>query len=170
MSSLARRIGLGLALLATVAASIWAGRSAQDGVEAAATEERPTRIAAARTSAANGAAESGAPVSDEAWQLPERAAPPVRPRNPFAVVPPPPPLPRTVAAEAAPQAPPLPFSAIGRLTVEGKPSALLMAGTQTYVIAVGDPIGEFRLEAIEGDRYVFVHVPTGLNQTLVVSK
>lgn len=70
-------------------------------------------------------------------------------------------------AVAAPQAPPLPFRYVGRLTQNGKAEVLLMRGALLYSVAEGDEIdGEYRVERITGAAIQFTYLPSRMKQNL----
>lgn len=113
--------------------------------------------------------DDGAPTG-----LPERGGRHVPRRDPFGgqlfdAPPPPPPPPKPAApvvlaapAEPAPAPPPvLPFTYGGRLTTEAGHAALLHAGPTTHVVAIGDAIEGFRLDADAGGHLAFTHLDSG---------
>lgn len=86
--------------------------------------------------------------------------------------PPPPPIP--VAARAAapsspppPQAPPMPYTLIGRLEAEGEVKALLAGPTRTLTAQVGDVLdGDWRVDAIRSNAITLTWLPANSSQTL----
>jgi hypothetical protein len=142
---------LALALVATAGASIVAATSGdvQQVGEPVLARERPGI--------------AGAPVPvDLPFELPRRLSPPKRSPDlfaPYSWVPPPQP-----AAAAPPPPPPpprLPYTYVGRLVVGSQVSLLLINGSDTVAIAVGDRAGEFELEALDDGAASFRHLPTG---------
>jgi hypothetical protein len=148
-----------VALVVTLAASVWALGDDGDAVEAAPARTL-TKPAAARTSRAALSDETSASL-----QLPRRALQLTARPDLFAMAEAASsPATVSVAASAAPPPPPppvtLPYTFGGRLVTEQGPSVLLHEGTQTHVLAVGGTLGVFRLEQDLGDRIEFVHLPT----------
>lgn len=81
------------------------------------------------------------------------------------------PAPPSPAASAAAPAPPaLPWTYAGRLIVPGKPDAVLLHdGPRTVPLAVGDTLGDWRLEADRGAQIDFTHLTTGAAVVLPTS-
>jgi hypothetical protein len=156
-----------LALAATAAVSAYAllGDDSTD-VQPITSAVSPAHAAVARDAARGTGTSSGI-----SYRLAPRPAASHEPRDLFAAyswaAPPPPPPP--AAPPAPPQAPPLPFVYGGSIEIEGKPLFLLIEGVQTHQIAVGDQVGDFRLQSVGSRSLVFQHVPTGLEQTLDVA-
>ena len=164
---------LGFAVLATLAASLWA---LEDDTEAPAAHRVAPTVKFA--TAARGVAPTeltSAPPPPLA--LPERYGLAVARRDLFvaapnaqasavviavalpASAPPPPPPPPAIT---------LPFSFAGRLVTAAGPSVLLNEGAATRVLAVGSSFGEFRFEQDSGNQLDFVHVPSGERLVLVL--
>jgi hypothetical protein len=104
------------------------------------------------------------------FHLGSRPAAPEQPRDLFAAyswVPPPPPPPPP-APPAPPQAPPLPFTYGGSIEIGADVVFLLLEGPRTRQVAVGDTVGDFQLQSVTARSLVFLHLPTGLPQTLAV--
>jgi hypothetical protein len=79
------------------------------------------------------------------------------------------PVPKTVAAaaSAAPEAPPFPYTLIGRLEEDGVSRALLAGATRTIDAKAGDLIdGQWRVESVRPDSLQLVWMPGGIRQTL----
>ena len=153
-----RTASLGLALIATVAASVfeWPGSAPTPDTPEAAT---PTRR--------SGPAPAGpGPV---ALPLPAaRAAlgPPVS--NLFAVH-------RTRVAAAAPtapvavpapKAPPLPFLYLGKLLEQDRVVAFVSLGTRTHLLRRGDVVADYRVVDITASEATFVYLPLNEQQRL----
>ncbi|MBV8209858.1 MAG: hypothetical protein JO133_07320 [Burkholderiaceae bacterium] len=104
------------------------------------------------------------------FRLGTRPAASDQPRDLFAAYSwlPPPPPPASSPAQAAPQAPPVPFTYGGSIGIPGKVLFVLIEGVRTYVVSVGDQAGDFQLQSVSSSSLVFLHVPTGLEQTLAV--
>lgn len=162
-----RRALLAGGVLVTTALTWWAA-SLPDDVDLApvvrahpAAEQRVDRVA------------TWAPPEAEpppVWLLPARQAPPERAANPFAPLrPPAPPVRVQPAPPPTEVAPVFPFTAIGRMTVDGREAILLSQGVQTHVIGIDMQIGEFRLDSVDGATFNFVHLPTGQRHALQVS-
>ncbi|OHC71260.1 MAG: hypothetical protein A2045_01940 [Rhodocyclales bacterium GWA2_65_20] len=81
--------------------------------------------------------------------------------------PPPPPVDTT---PPPPQAPPLPFSFLGRIAEPGKKIAFMLSdGTRVLVVRVGDSIGEnYRLEKYENGQLLFRYRPMNVSQALAI--
>lgn len=91
------------------------------------------------------------------WFVP----PPPPPQQQASLIPPPPPPP--------PQAPPLPFSFMGRYDDGVKPVYLLTRGDLVLTAAVGDKLdGTYQVEALEGNNLVINYLPLNQKQTLDV--
>lgn len=109
------------------------------------------------------------------WPQPHRSAamlewPLVAPSAVAAWEPPPLPLaPKAVAsaASSAPEAPPFPYTWIGRLEERGVSRALLAGATRTIDAKAGDLIdGQWRVESVRPDGLQLVWVPGGVRQSL----
>lgn len=86
---------------------------------------------------------------------------PPPPPPPQAAIPPPPPPP--------PQAPPLPFSFMGRYDDGVKAVFLLARGDLVMLASVGEKLdGSYQLEALQGDSLVINYLPLNQKQTLDV--
>ena len=164
---------LGVAALATLAASFWA--LGDDGDAPAAHPAAPTvKLATTARSSATAAAASAPPTP---LVLPERFGLAVARRDLFAA-PPGAPASAIVVAVALPASAPLPpppppaitlpFSFAGRLVTAAGPSVLLNEGTVTRVLALGNSLGDFRFEQDSGGRLDFVHLPSGEHLALVL--
>jgi hypothetical protein len=91
------------------------------------------------------------------WFVP----PPPPPQPKQSLIPPPPPPP--------PQAPPLPFTVMGRYDDGVKPVYLLTRGDLVVTAAVGDKLdGSYQLEALQGNSLVINYLPLNQKQTLDV--
>jgi hypothetical protein len=83
-------------------------------------------------------------------------------RPPRAVAPPPPPK---------PQAPPLPFTYIGKAVERGQVTVFLMRGESSYVARAGVTLdGVYRVEHVDEGKVVFTYVPLGTRQELALGK
>ncbi len=169
-----RHRALGFAVLATLAASLWA---LEDDTETPAAHSAAPTVKL--TTAARGVAATelgSAPLTPLA--LPERYGLAVARRDLFAAAP------ATLAsalvavvapaASALPPPPPpppaitLPFSYAGRLVTAAGPSVLLNEGAVTRVLVLGSSLGDFRFEQDSGSQLDFVHVPSGEHLALVL--
>jgi hypothetical protein len=177
-----RHVVLGLALAATIAASIWAGTQSDPVVEPV-TRSQAGAATADRTSTRKDGAIVDRPLPPGVRAV--AAADPgnrleigVRPepasggRDLFSAYSwqPPPPKPvqaKVVAADLPPPAAPAPtFTYIGRLQSGGRRSFLFLDGDRTQIVTIGDHIGDFRLDAAAGNSVTFTHLPTGLPVTV----
>jgi hypothetical protein len=180
------RWGLGMALLATVAAALWPVE--EPGITPTPT---PTPARAVPSPSLTLAMGSKAPPPRDAaparatpsGQLPDRnewadvkvwrdpfnaqalggneppaVKPTVRPAAPAASAPTPEP------------APTLPWTYAGRLRVPGQPDAVLLHdGPRTVPVASGQTLGDWRLEADRGEHIDFTHLPTGVAVVLATT-
>lgn len=75
--------------------------------------------------------------------------------------PPPPPPP--------PTAPPLPYQYLGKAVEDGKVTAFLSRGENTYVVRAGDTLdGAYRVERLDERVIVFKYMPLGQRQELAL--
>jgi hypothetical protein len=161
------RPALLLALVGSAGVSAYAlfGDDASEVVQPAARAVAPAHAAVALDTRPAGA--TPAP----SFRLGPRPAASQGPRDLFAAyswVPPPPP-PAAAAPPAPPQAPPVPFTYGGSIEIADKPIFLLVEGLRTHQVSLGDQVGDFRLQSVTSRSLVFLHIPTGLEQTLAVS-
>lgn len=171
-----RQRALVAALVATLAASWWAlVDDAGDAASARASTQRPVSEARPSPKVVDGTLAPGSvtPGPDAAPELPARAGPGRHRRDLFAAYGRPPAPPNTAASVASPQPQPppltLPFGFGGRLITADSASVLLSQGGQTLVLAVGEQLGDFRLEHDRGSQLEFVHVPTDERLVLATS-
>lgn len=82
----------------------------------------------------------------------------------------PPPPPPAAEVAATPQAPPLPFTFIGRITVPGKGVAYMLARDDQVIVAgVGDSIGkDYRIEKFEKGQLLIRYRPMNIRQSLPI--
>ena len=79
----------------------------------------------------------------------------------------PPPQAARAVAPAAPSAPPLPFTYIGRLTQDGKTEVFVLRGDELISIAAGQKIdAQYRVDSISDARIAFTYLPLKSRQTL----
>jgi hypothetical protein len=156
-----RQVALGAALVATLAAVLWASRL------------EPQAVVAARAPAANASAPAALPPPVAGLRLEARRAPHRPQADAFAArsfyVPPP--APKRVAAPVAPppppSAPPLPFTYVGMLKEAGGTVAFVTRGEQLYTLRVGELVdASYRVEAIEVGGVTFRYLPLNETQTL----
>ena len=79
------------------------------------------------------------------------------------------PAPVVVAAAPPPrpEAPPLPFTYLGKLVEDGRTTLFLAREDRNYVVRAGDTIdGTYRIEEIRDAAAVFVYLPLKSKQTL----
>ncbi len=162
-----RWIFYALALALTLIAMRFAGgqdrSDPQSSVAAAQRAERPVR----ETSADVGRVDTLPAVRLEL--LGERAAtPPVQ--DPFQSRSWEPPAPAPVVAAARPprpEAPPLPFTYLGKLVEDARTTLFLAQADRNYVVRTGDTIeGTYRIEEIRDEAAVLVYLPLKSKQTL----
>lgn len=81
--------------------------------------------------------------------------------------PPPPPVDTT---PLPPQAPPLPFTFLGRIVEPGKAIAFILTqGLRVFVVSVGDQVGgDYRIEKYENGQLLFRYRPLNIRQSLDV--
>jgi len=159
-----------IALALTLIAVKWAGGedSAKSAAPAARPAERADRPVAAGTAAAPAAAPEvqlnrlGARARSQAggdlfralsWQA--LAQDEVR-RSAGPSLPPPP-----------PQAPPLPYSYLGKLIEAGKTTVFLTKEDRNYIVRAGDTLdGTYGVETVDEQQAVLNYLPLGIRQTL----
>jgi hypothetical protein len=154
---------LALALVATVAVSIWAAYLPDDELTPTlnARHREPIRVAhqGRPVAPATPAAPTSAPLTPRAnLALAARTAPSATAADVFdgdSWTKPPP-------APAAPPTPPpqLPFTYSGRMEVAGKESFLLLEGARTHIVPLGAEVQGFRLESTDPQSLNFLHVAT----------
>jgi hypothetical protein len=154
------RIAVFLAVLA--AAGVWVAMD--DGAE------RPASRAVPETS-------RGAPAAsaDVRVELPSRAPLQRGGKDPFSAqswVPAPRPSASAAAPAAAPppSAPPLPYRYVGELVLPTGTQVFLARGDDTFRVSEGQTLdGEYRVESLKPGEMVFVHLPSGQQQTMKFS-
>jgi len=165
MSSLVRSKAVWIALVATVAATIFAP-DAPDVVEAR--EVQPKRVV-------ERAAERATPRGEElvlelkprdrqsphsAFSMTSWAPPKAVVKREVAPPPPPPPVPR---------APPLPFRVLGRYIEAGKPSVFMQFNDSTVVASAGAMIGaDYRVESVTDEAVTLTYLPLDERQVLTI--
>ena len=66
-----------------------------------------------------------------------------------------------------PQAPPLPFTYLGKMIDGEQTTVFLTRQDRNYVVRLGDTLdGSYRVEKIEEDRVALTYLPLGTEQTL----
>jgi len=79
------------------------------------------------------------------------------------------PLAASIAPPPAPQAPPLPFAYIGRLSEERDTTVFLAMGERNLVLKPGDVIdGTYKLEEVNDSGVVLTYLPLSQRQTLSI--
>lgn len=164
MTKSARYQLLGLVLVATLAAAVFAPAPEDESALAAPVAGRQ-RAATATASAAQAAAarehgQLGArnyrtdippifPAAARAPRVDARRAPPV------------------VASEVAPQAPPVPFRVFGRFVENGVPGMFVQLNERTLVARGGDVINElYKVESISDQTMTVLYLPLNVTQTI----
>jgi hypothetical protein len=160
-----RRLVLGVGLCMTLAASLWVSQ----GEEA---ESAPDSAVATRPDPARQPSRRDVSVDSTPLLLDRlaRRAPADPNQDAFAgrswVAPPPPVV---EAPPAAPSAPPLPFTYIGKMQ-EGETGPLtiyLAQGEQAYSVKKGDVIDKtYRVESMDATHIVLTYLPLAVKQTL----
>lgn len=174
-------------LTATLTAAAWVRDSDRSGGQEIV--EPPARVAAAQAQAARGDAASresrapatggadvlnleklrnrddGAnsvdPFAPKSWRRPALASRPAV-QAPVVMAPPPP---------AAPSAPPLPFTYMGKLISEEIRTVYLTRGERNLVVEEGETIApDYRMDRIAETRLTFTHLPSGLQQHLSIGE
>ena len=183
-----RRQRLAIAGAITVVATVWAVLQTDDVATPAATDRgrAGTSQHSAGTSPARGATSAAAAIAagstpSRAWPEPPSAdhrpvwqagiAQGVAAWNP----PPPQPPPRApppaaaaaaAAAPAPPQAPPFPYTLIGRLD-DGEPRALLSGPLRSFGVKATEVIdGQWRVDAVQPQGVTLTWLPGGMKKTL----
>lgn len=83
----------------------------------------------------------------------------------------PPPPPPDATAQAAPQAPPVPFTYFGRLVEDGRATVFLARGNREYAVKQGDAIDNmYRIEEIRPEAIVLTYIPLTERQTLAIRR
>lgn len=162
-----RALVLGVALLATLAASWWAVLVDDDD----ATSLLPQAPRTAQTgrgpepsAAAAGAAGEALRVRREAW--PAWAANILQPMS-FAP-PAPPPMP---PARIEPGVPPLPFRYVGAIETAGVRAVILTEGDAVHIVRARERVGEhYRIERISATEIEFTYLPLLQRQRLGISR
>jgi hypothetical protein len=81
----------------------------------------------------------------------------------------PPPQPPKVVAPAPPQAPPLPYSYVGKIMEGDQIIVFLAKQDRSYVVKQGETIdGAYKIEDIKGGTLVFTYLPLGQQQILAI--
>lgn len=158
-----RGVLLALALTATLALAFgW--RPPEPGESGVAEASVPERRAARE------AARGDAPELDLARlaRVPDAAAGKAL-FGPHSWAPPPPPPEKRAAPPPKPQAPPLPFTYLGRMIEGGKTRVFLAGGQHNHVVAVGDVIEEtYRVDAIKDGVLTLTYLPLREQQQLAI--
>ena len=77
--------------------------------------------------------------------------------------------PQHAAAPAKPEAPPLPFRYMGKLTEDGQTDILLLRGDEHLAVKPGQKIGgEYRLDKVTASSLTFTYLPMKQKQTLEI--
>ena len=174
-----RRKRLALALAVTAAATLWAALQPDAPVPEPVLRERASATPNARVSAANTPPRQTA-ASAPAW--PE----PTRPRSDWPAAParavaawsaviaaPAATVPRPAAAASAAdkpvEAPPFPYTLIGRLD-DGEARALLAGPTRSFGVKASDVIdGQWRVDAVPPRGLALTWLPGGIKKTLALA-
>jgi len=154
MKPIVKHMLAGLAAIGALA-SVVAGRESQTYAPA---REPLARIETRLPSVEDidlGRLEQRAQANDEAAKVDAFA-----PRN-FSPV-----VPAQAQAAAKPTVPPLPFRYIGKMQDGDKLAVFLMNGNESMAVAVGDRIGEYRVDKVTDAEIVFTYLPMKAKQSL----
>lgn len=166
-----RHLLLGLALLATLAASVWVGERQPKDESAPALPARSERAAPSSTSS-DSPASPAAPAKPADAAAPQLGTPQPRPAsegeivNLFAkqswFVPPPP---------SPPSAPPLPYTYLGKY-IDGKETVVFLStADQNLVVRKGDVLdGNYRIDDIAPPTMTITYLPLNQKQTLEIGR
>lgn len=169
-----RRLVLGGALVVTLALVIWVGQEPEEPAPRARAPAEPRAGARAPGSQGERSAATPAPVQPGSLGL-NRGGPAMEKREirdifaaqTWHVEPPP-----TPAAAAVPQAPPLPFTYLGKLIDRGQVTVYLASGEdRNLAVRQGDVIdGVYRVRRITPNAVTFVYIPMNKQQTLEIGR
>lgn len=159
-----RRILLGSALAATLAAVAWVHEQTPDEPMDA------PLVPAARKTAERSTAASDSRLALEKLHRDASAGDTAQIKDIFQAkswyVPPPPPKP---GPPPPPAPPPLPFSYMGKLLEDGKLTVFLTQQDRNYAVKAGDTLdGNYRVDAVDAQRVVFTYLPLNMQQTLAI--
>jgi hypothetical protein len=164
-----RALVLGVALLATLAASWWAVL-VEDEATTSLLPQAPRPAPSGRASGPSAEEDSGAAGVDalrvrrEAW--PAWAAGILQPMSFTAPAPPPAPL-----AVSEPSAPPLPFRYVGAIEEGGERAVILTEDDAVHIVRARERIGErYRIERISATAIEFTYLPLMQRQRLGTSR
>ena len=184
-----RRLLLGAALVATLAAAWFAPEEAGDDARVDLAVERPTAAAGSgdpAQSAQNAEDRRAALAALDVDLIRQRDSGSVaddafRRKSWYVAPPPPPPRPPVVVPEVElpppappppPKAPPLPFKHLGRIVEAGRslPMHYLMDGDRMLIVSEGDLIGgKYRFIGQIGNQLQFIYLPLNERQNLPMS-
>ncbi|MBC7663117.1 MAG: hypothetical protein H7276_04840 [Caulobacter sp.] len=165
-----RRRRLGLAVVATLAATVWAATQDDASPEdanvpsRAATTRTPPRTASTPTALAQAWPDPPAIAERPSWRdaLPQGVAA-WGPAPPPPVAPPPA---RAAAASAPPQPPEFPYTLIGRID-DGQPWAMLSNRERSFGAKASDVIDDvWRVDAIDASGVTLTWLPGGITRIL----
>ena len=174
MSAFTSRRLLGLILVATLAAAYFAPETEQEPLKltervstaAARTPDpvarsgtpRTVEVLAIRPRGEAGSADAQGLFSSHQWKSLQEVKL-TKVVNAVAVEPPPP----------APQAPSLPFKALGRYTDEAGERVFLQYNDQNLVVRVGDTVAQqYKVESLDGNTLTLRYMPLNQTQTMNV--
>ncbi len=168
-----RRRGLIVAGTITLAVTAWVALQTEDTPLAAprpragvSTREPAPRAAAPASTPADTWPDAPAAQRRESW--PAAAALGVAAWSPPAPppAPPAPPAPKPVVAAVQPQAPPFPYTLIGRLD-DGEPRALLSGPLRSFGAKAADVIdGAWRVDTVDAQGMTVTWLPAGLKRAI----
>ncbi len=158
-----RRLVLGIALLATLAATVWVSRweTGEDVAAVPASQRQPRPLAAgkgART-ADSAALTVPAPRLPGEGRIIDLFAP-----QSWRVASAPPPAP-------PPSAPPLPFTYLGKLIIDGEVVVFVSTPERNFAVREGDLIdGSYRIDQIAPPTLSLTYLPLNEKQTLEIGR
>ncbi|HEY0064402.1 MAG TPA: hypothetical protein VGC21_19960 [Telluria sp.] len=170
MKQSTKRIGLGLALAATLAASWYdpAPVEALSGASAPRARALPGRAGKARADVSVDVLAIRARNDDDSEQEGGNLFNPTQ-WNPVTALAAPPPAP--VEAMPATQLPPLPFKVLGIHEQAGQTTVFLQQNENNYVVRVGDTIADtYKVESLQGSTLTLRHLPLNQTQTLELGR
>lgn len=155
-----RRLLLGIALLATVAATIWVAGREPEG-DHAPVQAKPAR-APTPSAASNPRVEQAPPLAAlQARSASGEEIVNLFPRQSWFIPPPPPPA----------SAPPLPFSYLGKYIDNKEIVVFLSSADQNFAVRQGDVVnGNYRIDEITPPTMTITYLPLNQKQTLEIGR
>lgn len=162
-----RKWMLGVALLATLLAVIWAYQQTPESAEEAVVAPIKHN-ALSRSVSGNPAHLALEKLQRSVNSQPDDIADAFRVTSWF-VAPPVPKVQPVAAQPAPPTAPPLPFTYLGQMLEDGKLTVFLTRQNMNYSVKVGETIEDmYHVDSIESQRIVFTYKPLNMQQSLAI--